>query len=101
MLIDQINRAAPDVLWVGMGVPYEQEFVAKVRERLEARWIITCGGCFNYVTGAYPRAPAVMQKFGLEWLFRVLHDPRRLLWRYIATNPHAIWLMLTRSGEVR
>lgn len=92
-VIDAINAAAPDVLWVGTGKPREQAFCVRNRHRIKAGWIVTCGGLFNYVTGDYPRAPMWMQKSGLEWLHRMVTRPRQLAWRYITTNPHALWLI--------
>jgi hypothetical protein len=58
---------------------------------------VTCGGCYNFVTGAYKRAPDWMQASGLEWLFRLAKEPKRLFWRYAVTNPLAIFLLLTRT----
>lgn len=92
-LIAEINRAAPDILWVGLGKPKEQIFSVKHRAGLRVGWIVTCGGCFNYVTGHYGRAPQWMQRSGLEWVYRAVTDPR-LLWRYLTTTPHALWLSL-------
>lgn len=92
-VIDAINAVAPDVLWVGTGKPREQAFCVRNRERIKAGWIITCGGLFNYITGDYPRAPIWMQKAGFEWLHRMATRPRELAWRYITTNPHALWLI--------
>jgi exopolysaccharide biosynthesis WecB/TagA/CpsF family protein len=96
-LCDEINLTQPDVVWVGLSVPREYEFSVRNRSRLRAGWIVTCGGCFNFVTGAYTRAPGWMQKAGLEWLYRVVREPRRLFWRYAVTNPIAIFLLLTRT----
>lgn len=90
-----ISAAAPDLLWIGLGKPLEQLFAVRNRERLRAGWAMTCGGCFNYVTGAYRRAPKWMQELHLEWLFRAATTPK-LIWRYATTSPHALWLALTR-----
>ena len=92
-LIEEINAAQPDVLWVGTGKPREQAFCVRNRDRIKAGWIVTCGGLYNYVTGDYPRAPQWMQKSGFEWLHRMATRPRQLAWRYITTNPHALWLI--------
>src|SRR3954462_8237078 len=56
-LCDAINASGADVLWVGLGVPLEYEFCVRNRHRLNVGWIVTCGGCFNFVTGDYSRAP--------------------------------------------
>lgn len=92
-VIAAINATAPDVLWVGTGKPREQAFCVRNRDRIRAGWIVTCGGLFNYITGDYPRAPRWMQDAGLEWLHRVATNPRHLAWRYLTTNPHALWLI--------
>ncbi|MDV3455702.1 WecB/TagA/CpsF family glycosyltransferase [Sphingomonas sp. HF-S4] len=92
-VIDAINAAAPDVLWVGTGKPREQAFCVRNRDRIKAGWIVTCGGLFNYITGDYPRAPQWMQDAGLEWLHRMVTNPRHLAWRYLTTNPHAMYLI--------
>ena len=94
-IVAAINEAAPDVIWVGLGKPREQLFGVRHRDTLRANWLITCGGCFNYVTGHYRRAPQWMQRANLEWLFRAA-TTQKLLWRYLTTSPHAIWLAATR-----
>ena len=97
---DMINEAAPDILWVGMGVPRQQEFVLGQRERWTNIGIAkTCGGLFDFLSGKNKRAPGWMQSVGLEWLYRAMLEPKRLGWRYLTTNPHAIYVMWTNSGE--
>ncbi|WP_337878943.1 WecB/TagA/CpsF family glycosyltransferase [Rheinheimera sp.] len=90
-ICDAINAAKPDVLWVGLGKPKEQIFCIKNKSKLNVPVIISCGGCYNYITGEYPRAPMWMQNAGLEWLFRMANDPKKLFVRYLLTNPHAIY----------
>ena len=96
-IVDEINLTQPDVIWVGLSVPREYEFAVRNKPRLKAGWIVTCGGCFNFVTGDYARAPQWMQAAGLEWLYRLAHEPRRLFWRYAVTTPLAVFLLLTRT----
>lgn len=97
-LVDQINAAHPDVLWVGIGVPYAQEFCVRNRKRLTGVGVIkTCGGLFDFLAGGVPRAPVWMQNSGLEWLFRLTQEPRRLIARNLATNFHAIYLFMKRT----
>jgi exopolysaccharide biosynthesis WecB/TagA/CpsF family protein len=98
-ICDAINLTKPDVIWVGLSVPREYEFAVRNKTRLKAGWLVTCGGCFNFVTGAYKRAPKWMQQSGLEWLFRLMLEPKRLFWRYAVTNPRAIFLLLTRTNS--
>ena len=98
-IVDEINAAAPDVLWVGMGVPRELSFSLGQRHRLTSVGVIkTSGGLFDFLSGKNPRAPAWMQAAGLEWLYRTALEPRRLLMRYVTTNPHAAYLLLTKAS---
>ena len=99
-IIDDINLTCPDVVFVGLGVEAEYAFSVRNRDRLNAGWVVTCGGCYNYVTGDYGRAPQWMQSAGLEWLFRLALEPRRLFWRYAVTNPVALFLLLTRTAAL-
>jgi len=95
----EINHLAPDYLWVGLGVPLEQAFVAEFAPHLCNVGVIkTAGGLFNYLSGSYRRAPRWMQGCGLEWLWRIWLEPRRLFWRYLTTNPRALYLLLNTSG---
>jgi exopolysaccharide biosynthesis WecB/TagA/CpsF family protein len=100
-ICDDINLTLPDVVWVGLSVPLEYEFAVRNKTRLNAGWLVTCGGCYNFVTGAYKRAPGWMQACGLEWLFRLVKEPKRLFWRYAVTNPLAIFYLLTRTNSPR
>lgn len=93
-LVERINAARPDVLWIGLGKPEEQRFAVRNRALLDVPVLVTCGGCYNYVTGDYTRAPGGLQKLGLEWLHRMLTNPRKLMWRYMSTNPHAVYCVV-------
>ena len=96
---EEIAALGPDILWVSMGVPREQAFVVRNRHRLTSVGVIkTSGGLFDFVSGTKPRAPAWMQHVGLEWLWRAGLEPKRLGWRYLKTNPSALYLLLTKSG---
>jgi N-acetylglucosaminyldiphosphoundecaprenol N-acetyl-beta-D-mannosaminyltransferase len=95
-VVAQINAARPDILWVGMGAPAEQRFCLRNRAKLSHVGLIkTSGGLFDFVSGRNSRAPAWMQAMGLEWAYRVALEPRRLAYRYLTTNPHAAYLLLT------
>jgi N-acetylglucosaminyldiphosphoundecaprenol N-acetyl-beta-D-mannosaminyltransferase len=100
-ICSEINQVRADIVWVGLGIPLEQAFCVRNRHRIRAGWLIGAGGCFNYVSGHYKRAPRWMQRTGFEWLYRVWLEPRRLFWRYAVTNPHALYLLLTRTSAVR
>jgi N-acetylglucosaminyldiphosphoundecaprenol N-acetyl-beta-D-mannosaminyltransferase len=95
----QIAELAPDILWVSMGVPREQRFIVRHRHRLTSIGVIkTSGGLFDFLSGSRPRAPVWMQDAGLEWVWRACLEPKRLGWRYLKTNPLALYLLLTKSG---
>src|SRR5258708_3908002 len=99
-IIADINRAKPDILWLGLGAPGEQSFAARNRDRLHGVGLIkTSGGLFHFFSRKNTRAPGWMQRLGLEWAYRIYLEPRRLAGRYLMTNPHAIFLLLTRTGR--
>jgi len=96
-VVDAINAARPDILWVGMGAPRELAFALRNRHRLPGVGIIkTSGSLFDVLSGR-TRAPNWMPAAGLEWAFRTLLEPRHLAGRYLVANPHALLLLLTRT----
>ncbi|WP_425476105.1 WecB/TagA/CpsF family glycosyltransferase [Gordonia oleivorans] len=80
---EQLRRSQPDVLFIGMGMPLEAMFCAQYIADLPECLVMTCGGWFGFLTGQEKRAPMYAQKFGVEWLFRLAQDPRRLFPRYL------------------
>ena len=95
-LVDQINSARPDVLWVGIGVPKQEKWMARMRERLDVPVMCAVGAAFDFHAGRISQAPSWMQKRGLEWIYRIAQEPRRLLPRYLYYNP-AFLLALSRQ----
>ncbi|ABC31382.1 glycosyltransferase [Hahella chejuensis KCTC 2396] len=91
-IVEEINQSGADVLWVGLGKPKEQEFCIRHKDKLKVPVVISCGGCYNFLTGHYKRAPEWVQNNGLEWVHRMVLNPRKLFWRYLITNPHTIYL---------
>jgi N-acetylglucosaminyldiphosphoundecaprenol N-acetyl-beta-D-mannosaminyltransferase len=86
----EINRARPDVVWVGLGVPRQEKWMQRMRERLDAPVLIGVGAAFDFHAGLIRQAPYWMQRYGLEWLFRLAQEPRRLWRRYLRYNPRFI-----------
>ncbi|HYZ29851.1 MAG TPA: WecB/TagA/CpsF family glycosyltransferase [Thermoleophilaceae bacterium] len=86
-LAEQINQANPDVLWVGIGVPKQEKWMARMREKLEVPVMCAVGAAFDFHAGRISQAPAWMQDRGLEWTYRIAQEPRRLLPRYLYYNP--------------
>ncbi len=96
----RIDALAPDIVWVSMGVPREQLFCVRNRDRLRRVGLLkTSGGLFDFLAGRHSRAPVWMQACGLEWLYRLALEPRRLLRRYALTNLHSALLLMTRTGR--
>lgn len=91
----EIRSCQPDVVWVALGKPRQEHWCVRNRNRLKGvGWIKTCGGLYSFLCGDAPRAPTWLQRCGLEWFFRALHDPKRLLWRYLTTNPYALYRLI-------
>lgn len=94
----EIDTLGPDILWLGLGIPREQFFVRDHKHQLRNVGLIkTSGGLFDHMAGKTTRAPQLVQHLGFEWLWRVLMEPRRLFWRYLTTNPRAVYAILRNS----
>jgi N-acetylglucosaminyldiphosphoundecaprenol N-acetyl-beta-D-mannosaminyltransferase len=89
-LVAQINGARPDVLWIGIGVPKQEKWMARMRDRLEVPVMCGVGAAFDFHAGRIPQAPQWMQERGLEWAHRIVQEPRRLLPRYLYYNPRFV-----------
>ena len=85
-----INRARPDVVWVGLGVPRQELWMQRMRDRLDAPVLVGVGAAFDFHAGLVRQAPRWMQELGLEWLFRLSQEPRRLWRRYLRYNPRFV-----------
>ena len=97
-VVEAIRNARPDILWVGLGIKKQVEFVNRNIDLLRSvGCVITCGGLFDYFTPEIKRAPIWMQNNALEWLFRTWQEPRKYFLRYLITNPAAVFLLLTRT----
>lgn len=92
-----VRASGANVIFLGLGKPREQLVAHRLAPLLPASWIITCGGCLDFLAGNAPRAPEWMQRVGLEWAYRLLDDPKRLAWRYLWTNVVASALLLLRT----
>lgn len=82
-----VARAKPDVIWVGLGTPKQERFMAENWRMLDTALLIGVGAAFDFHSGRVRQAPRWMQRSGLEWFFRLCTEPRRLGPRYLATNP--------------
>lgn len=96
----EVLASRADVLWLGVGSPHQEELAIRMRDKLPGvAWIRTCGGLFDHVSESVPRARGWMQSAGLEWLHRMMMEPRRLAWRYLTTNPVASYHLLTKTTD--
>ncbi len=84
--IAAINDARPDFVWVGLGMPKQEKWMVEHLGKIDAAALIGVGAAFDFHAGTKPRAPIWMQRSGLEWLFRLMTEPRRLAHRYLIDN---------------
>jgi N-acetylglucosaminyldiphosphoundecaprenol N-acetyl-beta-D-mannosaminyltransferase len=89
-VIDEVNRSGADVVWVGIGVPKQEKWMARMRHRLDAPVLVGVGAAFDFHAGLVPQAPDALQRLGLEWAFRLIQEPRRLWRRYLRYNPRFV-----------
>ncbi|MEA2298289.1 MAG: N-acetylglucosaminyldiphosphoundecaprenol N-acetyl-beta-D-mannosaminyltransferase [Solirubrobacteraceae bacterium] len=89
-IVEQINASRADVVWVGTGQPKQEKWMGRLRERLDVPMLIGVGAAFDFHAGLVPQAPAWMQSLGLEWTYRLGHEPRRLWRRYARYNPRFV-----------
>jgi N-acetylglucosaminyldiphosphoundecaprenol N-acetyl-beta-D-mannosaminyltransferase len=89
-VVADVRRSGADVVWAGIGVPKQEKWMAQMRPRLDAPVLVGVGAAFDIHAGLVPQAPALMQRLGLEWLFRLAREPRRLWRRYLRYNPRFV-----------
>jgi N-acetylglucosaminyldiphosphoundecaprenol N-acetyl-beta-D-mannosaminyltransferase len=89
-VVQEINSSRADVVWIGIGVPKQEKWMAKMRPLLEAPVLIGVGAAFDLHAGLVPQAPVWIQGSGLEWAYRLVHEPRRLWRRYSRYNPRFV-----------
>lgn len=100
-VVDRINDAAPDVVWVGLGCPKQDFWMAEHRDRLNAPVLIGVGAAFDFLSGQKQQAPRWMMRYSLEWLYRLWQEPRRLWRRYLIYNPLFVVLVLLQIAGLR
>jgi len=92
-VVDAINKADVDVLFVGVGCPKQERWMAEHKQSLSCV-MLGVGAVFDFIAGEKPHAPRWVQRLGFEWLFRLCCEPRRLWRRYLRTNPRFIWYFI-------
>jgi N-acetylglucosaminyldiphosphoundecaprenol N-acetyl-beta-D-mannosaminyltransferase len=92
-IVQAINECNPDIVWVGLSTPKQERWMAAHVDRLAAKVLLGVGAAFDIHSGEKRQAPRLMQQTGLEWLFRLLCEPKRLWRRYLVNNPQFIMLI--------
>jgi len=90
--IDYINASRPDIVWVGLGSPRQEYWMAEHLGKFDATILVGVGAAFDYLSGRKRQAPVWVQRIGMEWFFRLLQEPRRLWPRY-SEYPRFVWLV--------
>ncbi len=94
-ITEMINRSKADIVWIGLGAPRQEMFMYSHKGKINGL-MAGVGAGFDYHAGTLKRAPRWMQKASLEWLYRLISEPKRLVKRYFITNTKFIWYCLTR-----
>jgi N-acetylglucosaminyldiphosphoundecaprenol N-acetyl-beta-D-mannosaminyltransferase len=100
-MIGLINSLRPDLLWIGLGAPKQDLFMAEFQGIVDCKIMIGVGAAFDFHTGRVKQAPRWMMRAGLEWLFRLCTEPRRLGPRYLRNNPAFLWHILMQQTGLR
>ena len=93
-IADYINRTKPDVVWVGMSAPKQEKWISDNIKKLDIGMACGVGAVFDFYSGEIKRAPGWMQRTGLEWLYRIIADPKRLFKKYLIYNTRFIILII-------
>lgn len=99
-VLQAINESRADCLFVGMPTPRKERFLAAHRQAIDVPFVMGVGGSFDVLAGKVSRAPAWVQRSGLEWAFRVAQEPRRMIGRYVSTNAMFLVLMLRELASL-
>lgn len=86
-LIKLIRNTKPDIIWIGLSTPKQERFMAQYIDKLNTTLMIGVGAAFDFLTGRVKQAPHWMRRAGLEWLYRMVSEPKRLIPRYLKNNP--------------
>ena len=96
-IVQDIRNSGATVAFVGLGCPRQEVWVYEHREALSMP-LVAVGAAFDFHAGSMPQAPVLLQHLGLEWLYRLIHEPRRLWKRYITLNPMYLGLLLLQAS---
>jgi N-acetylglucosaminyldiphosphoundecaprenol N-acetyl-beta-D-mannosaminyltransferase len=99
--VAEIDASGADVVWVGIGVPKQEKWMARMRDRLQAPVLVGVGAAFDFHAGLVPQAPERLQRMGLEWAYRLVQEPKRLWKRYAVYNPRFVWHFVRQYARHR
>jgi N-acetylglucosaminyldiphosphoundecaprenol N-acetyl-beta-D-mannosaminyltransferase len=99
-ICQMINESSADIIWVGLGTPKQEVWMARHRDRLRCPVFIGVGAAFDVHAGVVRQAPRFIQRSGFEWLYRLALEPRRLTWRYLRNNPAFVVLILMQKMKL-
>lgn len=99
-LLELIARSKPDIFWVGLSTPKQERFMAEYNRRIQAKIMVGVGAAFDLHTGLIKDAPDWVKSSGLQWLHRLIQDPRRLWRRYFINNPKFLWKLAFQLAHV-
>ena len=99
--VRMMNDCHPDIVWVGLGAPKQEKWIGEHLGQVRAPVMVAVGAAFDFLAGNAKQAPLWMQKAGLEWLFRLGTDPRRLWRRYVLNNPKFLYLLCCQKLALR
>lgn len=100
-IVRLINDSKADCVWVGIGTPRQDFWIREFRPLVDAPVMLSVGAAFNFHAGTVRQAPRWMMRCGLEWLFRLMAEPRRLWRRYLIGNPRFLWLIAKQAVTKR
>jgi N-acetylglucosaminyldiphosphoundecaprenol N-acetyl-beta-D-mannosaminyltransferase len=100
-LQEQLRTSSANVLWCGLSTPKQERFMAEYTDRLPVQLMVGVGAAFDLLSGNLSEAPRWMKRGGLQWLYRLVKEPKRLWKRYLANNPRFVWLVFLQMTRLR
>lgn len=98
-ITEDINKANPNSVWVSFGCPKQELWISKNIANI-GRTTYAVGAAFDFIAGSQKRAPEWVRKYGMEWIHRLLSEPRRLMWRYLKTNTLFVYYLITKRSYI-
>jgi N-acetylglucosaminyldiphosphoundecaprenol N-acetyl-beta-D-mannosaminyltransferase len=100
-MLAAVRRARPQIMWVGLSTPRQEQFMAQYMQRLEVPLLVGVGAAFDYHTGRLRDCSRWVKRAGLQWLHRLAQEPSRLALRYLRNNPAFVWQIALQFAGVR